>query len=318
MFKLDWHQLEKNAEGSPQDFFEKFVYQIAVKRYKSLGFMKYFYNTPGSEFYLTIDKDSEFEGISLKSGDVIGWQAKFWLNKADPDNSPLDSTNRTELVDGFKKSLEYEPNLKVWIICTPGLFSNTKTSSGIKPFEELEKALKAIKADIRVIHWNKPLFESFAHAEPERYSSIFNYYCSTNFLSFKVFEDHSKKRLDILRKRYDTDLYTPGKADRDILSSIFYKDLLDKLHDKIKHALEDKEKLVGGYLYRVGIDKFLTSTGIPKISDDEKEAIKNLKKLIDSFLSLHDKLRAYKEQENTLEFIKHLLKIFMIIIIFVI
>lgn len=306
MFKIDWHQLEKNAKGSPQDFFEKFIYQIAVKRYQSLGLIKYFYNTPGSEFYLILNKDCEFEGISLRSGDVIGWQAKFWFNRSDPDNSPLNSGKRAELVDDFKKSLEYKPSLKVWIICTPGLFSNTQTSSGIKPYEELEKGLKAIKSDIRIIHWNKPLFESFAHAEPEKYGSIFNYYCSTHFLSFKVFEDHSGKRLDILRKRYDTDLYTPGKADKSILSSIFYKDLVDKLHNKIKHALEDKEKLVGGHLYRVVIDKFLTSTGIP---DDEKETIRKLKKLIDAFLSLHDKLHTYKEQENTLEFIKHLFRI---------
>jgi len=139
MFKIDWHQLEKNAEGSPQDFFERFVYQITVKRYQSLGLIKYFYNTPGSEFYLILNKDCEFEGIPLKSGDVIGWQAKFWLNRSDPDNSPLDSDKRAELADGFKKSLEYEPNLKVWIICTPGLFSNTKTSSGMKPYEELER-----------------------------------------------------------------------------------------------------------------------------------------------------------------------------------
>lgn len=309
MFNIDWHQLERNAEGSPQKFFERFIHQIAVKRYQTLGAMKYFYNTPGSEFYLILNKDCEFEGISLKSGDVIGWQAKFWLNRSDTDNSPLDSGKRAELVDDFKKSLEYEPSLKVWIICTPGLFSNTKTSSGMKPYEELEKELKTIKSDIRIIHWNKPLFESFAHAEPEKYGSTFNYYCSTHFLSFRVFEDHSGKRLDILRKRYDTDLYTPGKADKSILSSIFYKDLLDKLHNKIKHALEDKEKLVGGHLYRVVIDKFLTSTGIPEISDDEKETIRKLKKLIDTFLSLHDKLHTYKEQENTLEFMKHLFRI---------
>lgn len=309
MFKIDWHQLEKNAEGSPQVFFEKFIYQIAIKRYQSLGLIKYFYNTPGSEFYLSLNKDCEFEGISLKSGDVIGWQAKFWLNKTDPENSPLDSGNRTELVDGFKKSLEYETNLKVWIICTPGLFSNTKTSSGIKPYDELENGLKKIKSDIRIIHWNKPLFESFAYDDPEKYGSIFNYYCSTHFLSLKVFEDHSRKRLDILRKRYDTDLYTPGKTDKGILSVIFYKDLFNKLHNKIKHILEDKEKLVGSYFYREVIDKFLTSTGSPEISDAEKENIGKLKKLIDAFLSLHDKLHIYKEQENTLEFVKHLLEI---------
>ncbi|WP_028844911.1 NACHT domain-containing protein [Thermodesulfovibrio thiophilus] len=310
MFKIDWHQFEKNAEGSPQKFFEKFIYQIAVQKYQSFGLIKYFYNTPGSEFYLILNKDCELENISLKAGDAVGWQAKFWFNRSDPENSPLDSGKRDELVKEFKKSLEYEPNLKIWIICTPGLFSNTKTSSGIKPFEELEKALKLIKADIKLILWNKPMLESFAHAEPEKYGSIFNYYCSTNFLSFKLFEAHSRKRLNILQKRYDTDLYVPGEIDREILSSIFYKDLIGKLHNKIKHALEEKEKLVRGHLYRVVIDRFLNSQGAPEISDKEKEKIRKQKKLIDAFLSLYNKLHSYEEQENTLTFIKSLLDTF--------
>ncbi len=55
------------------------------------------------------------------------------------------------------------------------------------------------------------------------------------------------------------------------------------------------------------IDRFLTSTGSPEISD--KETVRKLKKLIDAFLPLHDKLHTYKEQENTLEFIKHLFRI---------
>ena len=69
MFNIDWHQLEKNAEKSPQDFFEKLIYQIVVKRYQSLGFIKYFYNTPGSEFYLTLNKECDLESIPLKTGE---------------------------------------------------------------------------------------------------------------------------------------------------------------------------------------------------------------------------------------------------------
>jgi hypothetical protein len=306
MFNIDWHRLETNAEGSPQNFFEKFTYQIAVKRYQPYGLFKYFSNTPGSEFYLSLNKNFEFEGISLKTGDVIGWQAKFWLNRSDTENSPLDSRNRTELVYGFKKSLEYESNLKVWIICTPGLFPNTKTISGVKPFEELEKKLQAVKTDIKIIHWNKPVLESFAHAEPEKYGSIFNHYCATHSLSFKVFENHSRKRLDILRKRYDTDLYTPGEVDRRLLSSIFYSVLFEKLHDKIKHSLEDREKLFGSFLYSEVIDRFIKSSASPKVSDEEKTRLEKLKKLIDAFLSLHGKLHIYKAQQNTLEFIKQL------------
>lgn len=189
MFKIDWHQLEKNSEVSRENLFEKFIYQIAVKRFQEYGRFRSFYSTPGSEFYLSLNKDCIIDRINCKAGDVIGWQVKFWLNKSAPDNSPLDSKKRDELTKGFKKSLEYEKNLKIWIICTPGLFSNTLTSAGTKPFEELEKALKVIKPDVAIIHWHKDKLESFAHEEPDRYASVFNHFCSTNFLSFSFFEN---------------------------------------------------------------------------------------------------------------------------------
>lgn len=50
MFKIDWHQLEKNAEKSPQYFFEEFNYQIAVKKYSSFGRFENDYNTQGLNF----------------------------------------------------------------------------------------------------------------------------------------------------------------------------------------------------------------------------------------------------------------------------
>lgn len=88
------------------------------------------------------------------------------------------------------------------------------------------------------------------------------------------------------------------------MSSIFYSDLLKELHDKIKHSLEERKKLLGSFLYRVVIDKFIKSTGAPAVPDDEKNRIYKLKQLIDAFLSIHEKLHTYKEQENTLKFVK--------------
>ena len=265
MFKIDWHQLEKNI-GEKEISFESFNYQIAVKKYSSLGIFEYYYNTPGSEFYLTLTRDCK--ELSAKTGDVVGWQAKFWLNKAAPDNSPLNATHRDELIKGFRKSLEYKPDLKVWIICTPGLFSNT---SPYHPVNKLESELKKIKSDINIVYWNKPGYESIFHSAPEQYVSIFNHYFSTRYLGFQVFHDFSGKRLNILRTRYDTDLYTLGKEDKRIISYIFYKDLMPKLHDKIKHALEDRRKLIESYLYQDVIKKFLDSE---EVKEDDKEIIK--------------------------------------------
>ncbi len=300
MFNIDWHQLDKNAEGAPQDFFEKFNYQIAVKKYATLGTFEYDYDTPGSEFYLSLTSDSE--ELNAKAGDDIGWQAKFWRGKKDDEHSPFDNN---ELIINFKKSLEYKPNLMVWIICTPGQPSNKKPHL---VRDSLEKKLKAIKPDIVIHYWNKPNYEAIFHSESEKFASIFNHYFSTQYLSFNLFESHSKGRLDILKeKRYFSNLYTHSKADRRILSSIIYADPLNDLQDKIKHAIYNREELIGSYLYRKVINKFLTLNKESDISRENKEMIFKVKTLIDEILALHEQFHIYKEQENTLKFTKHLL-----------
>ena len=303
MLNIDWHQLEKNI-GAKEVSFESFNYQIAVKRYWSLGKFDYYYNTPGSEFYLTLSSDSS--DFLAKATDVIGWQAKFWLNKKAPDNSPLDYAHRYELVEGFKKSLEYKPTLTVWIICTPGRFLNTAPSY---PVDELEKSLKAIKPDVKIVYWYKEQYEAMFHSAPEQYASIFNYYFSTQYLSFSLFSKHSGKRLDILRKRYDTDLYTPCRQDREILSSIFYKKRFDKLGDKIKHNIEFGEKLSGSRLYREEISKLVASPAGNQADENGIETIVKIKELMDELLSLVEALRIYTAPENTLQLVKHLFSI---------
>src|ERR1035437_4113546 len=98
MRDINWKQLEKNSE-STEIGFELFCFQIAYRKYAILGHFDSWYNTPGSEFYLTLEKDSD--ELDLKIGDVVGWQAKFWLNNKDDDNSPLDANHRSELIEGF-------------------------------------------------------------------------------------------------------------------------------------------------------------------------------------------------------------------------
>lgn len=296
MFKIDWHQLEKNTEASEVTF-EKFNYQIAIMKYSQFGRFQYYYNTPGSEFYLTLTKDCE--ELSASAGAVIGWQVKFWLNKTDEENSPLDTKHRAELIEGFKTSIAYKPELRVWVICTPGLFSNTKPSC---PVDQLEKELHAVKPDISIVYWNKPNYETLFHSAPEQFASIFNLYFSSHYLGYRLFREHCGKRLDLLRKRYDTDLYTPGDEDRRILTSIFYRDHLPKLHDQLKHALEDSEKLANSTFYIETIEKFLNQSD--GASSEDKAKVDKARSLLNSLLEILGELSAYAEQENTVSFLK--------------
>lgn len=238
MKDINWSQLEKNSESKELGF-EHYCFQIAYNEYSSLGHFDYYYNTPGSEFYLTLEKDSN--EFNLKVGDVIGWQAKFWRGNADEENSPLDQNHRSELIEGFKKTIEYKPNIKKWIICTPGKFSNTAPNKAV---EKLEAELTKIKPDSSVDYWHKDIFLTFALKNIEFYGALFNHFFSTKFIGFEYFKCYSEKRLDRLRDKFDIDLYVENEIDEDIsyiLDPNKTKEKLQSILIKAKRFIKNKE-----------------------------------------------------------------------------
>jgi NACHT domain. len=234
MKDINWKQLEKNSE-SKEIGFEQFCFQIAFKKYVSLGHFDSWYNTPGSEFYLTLEKDSD--ELNLKAGNVIGWQAKFWLNNKDEDNSPLDKSHRDELVQGFNTTLQYKPNLKKWIICTPGKFSNTAPANCV---DNLELEIKNIKTDIIIDYWHKDIFLAFALEDDNFYSCLFNHYFSTKFIGFDYIKTFSEKRLERLKDKFDVDLYVENEIDK----HLSYITDVEKVRKKISGILSSAKRLI--------------------------------------------------------------------------
>lgn len=217
MKNISWHQLEKNS-SSKELSFESFCFQIATKKYKNYGTFESYYDTPGSEFYLELFKDCD--ELNAKAGDIIGWQAKFWLNKKDEENSPLGVKNRNELVQGLIKSLEYKNNLSQWIICTPGKFSNTKTKAG-KPWDLLVKAVSQIKNSVNLSHWHKDIFEAIFHSNPEGFSSIFNLYFNSKLISKEFLNSLTRANLTLLERKFDVDLHIKEDGELNLLNSIY-------------------------------------------------------------------------------------------------
>lgn len=239
MKNISWHQLEQNS-SSKELSFESFCFQIATKKYKDYGTFESYYNTPGSEFYLKLSKDCN--ELNAKEGDIIGWQAKFWLNKKDEDNSPLDADHRNELVQGLKKTLEYKSNLTHWIICTPGKFSNTNTKAG-KPWDLLVTQCNRLKKDVNLLHWHKDIFEAIFHSNPEDFSSIFNLYFNTKLISKEFLNSLTRVNLKQLERKFDVDLHIKEDGELNLLNSIYpdkgradvniYIKLLDDILDDI-------------------------------------------------------------------------------------
>ncbi|GHU98883.1 hypothetical protein FACS1894159_02050 [Bacteroidia bacterium] len=234
MRNIDWKQLEKNSE-SKEIGFEQFCFQIAYRKYAALGHFDLWYNTPGSEFYLTLEKDSD--ELNLKAGDIVGWQAKFWLNNADEDNSPLDANHRTELIAGFNTSLKYKTNLKKWIICTPGKFSNTAPH---KVVDKLEGEIKNIKADTIIEYWHKDIFLAFALLDNDFYNNLFNHYFSTKFIGYEYIKSFSEKRLERLKDKFDIDLYVENEIDKHLSYIID----IEKVQKKLLGILGNAKRLI--------------------------------------------------------------------------
>ena len=82
---LDWKRLNKTTEGNRTEF-EHFCYHIFTRYFDQYGTDENFYNTAGSESYIVLNQTIQYEGKTYKKGDVIGWQAKYWVSNSDENS----------------------------------------------------------------------------------------------------------------------------------------------------------------------------------------------------------------------------------------
>ncbi|QOG90631.1 hypothetical protein HUE46_11800 [Flavobacterium columnare] len=231
MISIQWSQFEQNQQAKDISF-ESFCFQVAYLKYKDYGYFENFYNTPGSEYYLTLHSDCP--ELNLKAGDEIGWQVKWWFNNE--ENTSLTASRRDELEKGFTTTLKRHPNIKLWIICTPGSFIEDK-------FIELKTALANLKSDTIISHWNKDTFSNFLTQEFNKFSDVFNHYFNTSFIDFEFIKKYSQRRIEDLQKKFDTDLYTPSHYDDEVFFVMSYKAIFEAIDIKIKYLQDDLDKI---------------------------------------------------------------------------
>jgi len=236
--QIDWNSLEKNTTSKELSF-ESFNFQIAWKKFIKYGRFDYNYNTPGAEFFLTMEKD--YQDLGFKISDVLGWQAKFWVNHNDMDNTQMSSKRRGELKEGLKKALKLKRNLKAWFICTPGQIET-------KAKEKLEKDLVSIKPNLKIIFWNKPIYETFYHESHSKFNPIFSHYFSTEFIGYEFLNSYTKKRIKKLEKKFDTELYVTSSVNEEIDLVLDYKKILSefslKSHDWQNYLKYGRERSI--------------------------------------------------------------------------
>lgn len=279
---IDWNKLDR-LPGDDDKCFEEFCYHVAKHLFSDFGTMSYFYNTPGSEFYIEIIKPVEYAGVRYELGDVIGWQCKFWRGAHDDDNSPLGSAHIKELVEGFNTSLERQPNIRLWVVCTPGAFVEDQ-------WDKLVEQLKSKKVSSRFESWHKTTFHGLYLKDISLYNGLFRYYFG-EYIGKQQLDELTKDTLETLKNKYDLDLHTPTTFEESLLVIVDNKKakelLLERIEAVVSRAEKDRKTDVfndDGWLY-------------PLLTESFKEAYTvDLK----SRYELCDKLKPYLTDEKIL------------------
>lgn len=231
--RIDWNklnQLPKDADKS----FEEFCNHVASHLYGQYGTLTYFYNTPGSEFYIELNKPLQIDGVDYAPGDVLGWQAKFWRGEHDDENSSLDAGHIRELEEGFKTTVGYKSRIKLWVICTPGFFVQ-------RQWDKLYEKLKAIKNDCNFASWQRVKFEDFYLQDYQEFNGIFQYYFG-EFLGIEHLYEVTKDILEVLKNKFDLDLHTPSTFEDSLLAIVDNGKARQLLQEKIESLVSRAEK----------------------------------------------------------------------------
>jgi hypothetical protein len=102
---IDWSKL-KPYQNDKRKSFEELCYQIAKKRYGSLGRFTSIDDSGGGdgvEFFLT-----------LPNGTQWGWQAKFYY-----PHLRLNASRKRSITESLTTALANHPTLQKWFLCTP-------------------------------------------------------------------------------------------------------------------------------------------------------------------------------------------------------
>lgn len=252
---INWTLLKNHGDERLE--FEHFCFHVASCMFEDYGKMEYFYNTPGSEFYIELKKPLTFGGKTYNQGDVLGWQAKYWRGTKDDSNSPLDADHKKELRKGFDVSMSYRLNLKLWIVCTPGSFVQ-------KEWDKLIADLRTINCSCDFTSWHREIFEDFYLKAPSLFNGIFKYYFGEKFIELKQLCDISRITLEGLKRKYDVDLHTASDFENSLLSIVDDNIANNKIKDFIsrlkKHADNDRKKPIfntEGWGYSKLSDRFI-------------------------------------------------------------
>ena len=262
--RIDWTKLNKSAGGNRTEF-EHFCYHIFTRFFDQYGTDENFYNTAGSESYIVLNQDIQYEGKTYKQGEVIGWQAKYWISNSDENSSPLSKNHRATLINGFKKTKQKRDKIKLWIICTPGKFKEDQ-------WKQLVSELGEIKTTCTFVSWSKEDFEKLLVREnAAKFNGIFHYFFDGQFLDKQALDTITKDTLTKLKEKYDVDLHVPSEIEQQLLSVVDTETAIQTLKRKIEQVVKSvkEKKKKNGFLDNNELKRTAFSTNYIQIYNQE-------------------------------------------------
>ena len=233
MIEIDWNQLKQNS-SSKEIAFEKFCHQVAVAKFGDYGIITYPYNMAGSEFYLTLAKPLDYEGITYPVGAEICWQAKFWVNQNDLENTSLTKPRRTELANGFRDTCSVHPSMALWVICTPGMVKENV-------YQELKDELAAINPAPGITHWHKSVFESIFSEDIPRYQGITALFFGKSYLNYDIVTRITNATIESLKQKFDVELHTETTFEHQLMGMVDSKEAEKELKSRLAVLYERLE-----------------------------------------------------------------------------
>lgn len=231
MIEIDWNQLKQNS-CSKEISFEKFCHQVAVAKFGGYGRMTYPYNMTGSEFYLTLVRPLDYEGTTYPEGTEICWQAKFWVNENDLENTSLVKNRRSELTKGFKNTFEAHPTMKLWIVCTPGMVKE-------EAYQELKDEIAAIAPSVGLTHWHRSVFESIFLEDVARYQGISAFFFGKSYINNAIVTNITKATIESLKRKFDVELHTESAFEHQLMGMVDNQEAEKRLKSRL-HVLYER------------------------------------------------------------------------------
>ena len=231
MIEIDWSQLKKNSD-SKEISFEKLCFQVASAKFGEYGQFTYPYNMTGSEFYLELKQPLKYEGTTYPIGSEILWQAKFWVNQNDLENTKLGKDRRLLLAEGFRNTCKEHPQMALWIVCTPGMVTENA-------YKDLKAELSIINPNIRVTHWHKSVFESFFLEDESKYRGITAFFFGKYNLNNQLVMQITNATIESLKQKFDIELHIGTSFEQQLMGIVDTK-TADELFKEKLHSLSER------------------------------------------------------------------------------